>query len=197
MSGELKSQRDSGRTSRLLLITPRLGLYQKTLLAESEGRSVWSGDAKGKERTEKARPCTRCCFFSGQVILSGSYVFPNGDKYEGEYSKSEDGVMERHGTGTHRTAGGSIYTGQWKHDKMEGTGRLVYLSGAVYQGSFHDNMYHGTGTYTWPSGVKYIGSFQHNKLKGEGMFTDTEGQEWTGMFHKKAAPGLKLKLNMG
>ncbi|XP_061407574.1 MORN repeat-containing protein 2 isoform X1 [Lethenteron reissneri] len=82
---------------------------------------------------------------------------------EGEYSKSEDGVMERHGTGTHRTAGGSIYTGQWKHDKMEGTGRLVYLSGAVYQGSFHDNMYHGTGTYTWPSGVKYIGSFQHNK----------------------------------
>nr|XP_032811657.1 MORN repeat-containing protein 2 isoform X1 [Petromyzon marinus]XP_032811658.1 MORN repeat-containing protein 2 isoform X1 [Petromyzon marinus] len=116
---------------------------------------------------------------------------------EGEYSKSEDGVMERHGTGTHRSAGGSIYTGQWKYDKMEGTGRLVYLSGAVYEGSFHDNMYHGTGTYTWPSGVKYIGSFQHNKLKGEGMFTDTEGQEWTGMFHKKAAPGLKLKLNMG
>ncbi|KAM6984750.1 MORN repeat-containing protein 2-like [Aplochiton taeniatus] len=129
--------------------------------------------------------------------LRVSYIFPNGDKYEGECYRSVDGVVVRSGTGKHISANGIIYTGKWHDDKMNGRGRLEHPSGAVYEGEFKDNMYHGSsGTYTFPDGTKYTGSFNKNRLEGEGEFTDRQGLDWTGTFHNKAAPGLKLKLNM-
>ncbi|XP_069091210.1 MORN repeat-containing protein 2 isoform X3 [Pleurodeles waltl] len=79
---------------------------------------------------------------------------------------------------------------------MNGTGRLEHPSGAVYEGEFKDNKFHGRGTYTFPNGAKYMGNFNENKLEGEGDFVDAQGLEWRGTFHKRAAPGLKLKLAM-
>ncbi|XP_067844471.1 MORN repeat-containing protein 2 [Heptranchias perlo] len=129
-------------------------------------------------------------------VLNVNVIFPNEDRYDGECTRSEDGGLERNGFGTHTTPNNIIYTGQWKNDKMNGTGKLEHPSGAIYEGEFKDNMFHGTGTYTWPNGVKYIGSFNENKLEGEGKFIDADDYEWIGTFHYRAAPGLKLKLDM-
>uniref|UniRef100_A0A7M4EXW3 MORN repeat containing 2 n=1 Tax=Crocodylus porosus TaxID=8502 RepID=A0A7M4EXW3_CROPO len=133
---------------------------------------------------------------TGHDVFKVSFVFPNKDKYDGECTRTPDGVLERNGNGVHATSDGITYTGNWKNDKMNGFGRLEHPSGAVYEGEFKDNMFHGTGMYTFPNGAKYTGNFNENKLEGEGEFIDTQGLEWSGTFHYTAAPGLKLKLDM-
>ncbi|XP_028917676.1 MORN repeat-containing protein 2 isoform X1 [Ornithorhynchus anatinus] len=125
-----------------------------------------------------------------------SFIFPNGDKYEGNCTRTSNGALERNGEGVHTTQNGIVYVGNWKNDKMNGSGRLEHPSGAVYEGQFKDNKFHGLGTYTFPNGAKYSGNFNENKVEGEGEFTDTQGLEWSGTFHCTAAPGLKLKLQM-
>ncbi|XP_071389731.1 MORN repeat-containing protein 2 [Centroberyx affinis] len=132
----------------------------------------------------------------GEGPLKVSYIFPNGDRYEGECSRSASGVVMRSGTGKQITASGIIYTGEWHEDKMNGRGTLQHPSGAVYEGDFKDNMYHGTGTYTFADASEYTGNFCKNRLEGDGAFTDTQGLVWTGDFHGKAALGLKLQHNI-
>ncbi|KAM4694139.1 MORN repeat-containing protein 2 [Discoglossus pictus] len=127
-------------------------------------------------------------------VFKISFVFPNGDQYEGEGTRTPSGALERNGKGVHRSHNGVIYTGSWKNDRMNGTGKLEHPSGAVYEGEFTDNMFHGKGTYTFPNGARYIGIFNENKMEGEGEYVDTQGLQWKGTFHYKAAPGLKLKM---
>uniref|UniRef100_A0A452SK30 MORN repeat containing 2 n=1 Tax=Ursus americanus TaxID=9643 RepID=A0A452SK30_URSAM len=125
-----------------------------------------------------------------------NFIFPNGDKYDGDCTRTSSGIFERNGIGIHTTPNGIVYTGSWKDDKMNGFGRLEHFSGAVYEGHFKDNMFHGLGTYTFPNGAKYTGNFNENRVEGEGQYTDIQGLEWCGNFHFTAAPGLKLKLHM-
>ena len=53
---------------------------------------------------------------------------------DGEYSQNSDGTPERCGTGTHTTAGGTVYRGSWSGDKMNGEGCMTFPSGAKYEG---------------------------------------------------------------
>uniref|UniRef100_A0A3Q0RKN7 MORN repeat containing 2 n=1 Tax=Amphilophus citrinellus TaxID=61819 RepID=A0A3Q0RKN7_AMPCI len=131
--------------------------------------------------------------FTGEGPLKGSYIFPNGDRYEGECSRSACGATVRSGVGKHTSASGIIYTGEWHEDKMHGRGTLQHPSGARYKGEFKDNMYHGTGTYTFPDGSVYKGHFHNNRLEGDGSFISADGLVWTGEFHSKAALALKLQ----
>ncbi|XP_049892455.1 MORN repeat-containing protein 2 isoform X2 [Epinephelus moara] len=114
--------------------------------------------------------------------IKASYIFLNGDRYEGECSMSASGVMMRSGSGKHTSAGGIIYTGEWHEDKMHGRGTLQHPSGALYEGEFKDNMYHGTGTYTFPDGSTYKGwretgrSLTHRDWFGQG--SSTAKQRW-------------------
>ncbi|XP_053316899.1 MORN repeat-containing protein 2 [Spea bombifrons] len=133
---------------------------------------------------------------SAPEVFQISFVFPNGDLYDGECTRSSSGSLERNGRGVHRRPDGFTYTGSWKNDRMNGAGRLEHPSGAVYEGEFADNMFHGRGTYTFPNGAKYMGSFKQNKMEGEGEYVDAHGLRWRGAFYDKAAPGLKLKLEM-
>ncbi|XP_029969653.1 MORN repeat-containing protein 2 [Salarias fasciatus] len=125
-----------------------------------------------------------------------SYVFPNGDRYEGECCRSLSGALVRNGTGKHTSAYGVTYTGDWCNDKMQGRGTLQHPSGAAYEGEFKDNMYHGAGTYTFPDASVYKGHFQMNRLEGDGTFVDSQGAVWKGEFHGTAALGLKMEHSL-
>lgn len=145
-------------------------------------------DLKRKSDKKKEKPPPE--------IVYNTYIFANGDKYEGDCIQTEFGSVERTGRGTHTSANGIIYEGSWDKDCMNGKGKLTHPSKASYEGDFVNNLFHGFGRYTWPDGSFYEGSFVENRLEGGGVFHDTEGQVWTGTFHFKAAPGLKFKLNM-
>lgn len=140
---------------------------------------------KDKKKEEAPPPPTK-----------GVYIFPNGDRYDGEYQHGSDGSLERNGYGVHTTTDGSVYEGEWKGDKMNGRGKLTHPSGALYEGEFVNNQFHGQGKYTWKNNSFYEGQFNENKMEGTGQFTDTEGQMWTGTFRYKAAPGLRFELKM-
>ncbi|XP_053489582.1 radial spoke head 1 homolog isoform X4 [Ictalurus furcatus] len=101
---------------------------------------------------------------SEPVRLKVLYIFPNGDKYEGECCQTSDGVAMRKGFGTQTSSSGTTYTGEWNDDKMNGSGTLSHPSGAVYKGQFRDNTYHGSGTYHFPDGTKYSGTFSNNRF---------------------------------
>ncbi|KAG8444120.1 hypothetical protein GDO86_009341 [Hymenochirus boettgeri] len=97
-------------------------------------------------------------------VFQISFVFPNGDRYEGECTRSSLGSLERNGIGVHKGLDGVIYTGSWKNDKMNGTGKLELPSGAAYEGEFTNNMFQGKGIYIFPNGARYIGNFNYNKF---------------------------------
>ena len=102
-----------------------------------------------------------------------SFVFANGDRYEGEYIVTDDGQMIRHGQGKHIRADEQlIYQGTWQRDKMHGAGRLSYGNGTSYDGDFHSNYFQGLGTYTWADGAQYTGIWQRSKPLGKAEYTE-------------------------
>ncbi|PIK34486.1 putative MORN repeat-containing protein 2-like [Apostichopus japonicus] len=130
------------------------------------------------------------------TLKKGTFIFPNGDRYDGEYFEIEGGGVERSGYGEHTTSTGVCYQGHWANDKMNGQGKLTHPSGSSYDGEFVDNQFHGKGTYRWPNGAAYQGNFVDNRLVGDGNYTDVDQQQWGGTFHNKAAPGLKFMLSL-
>lgn len=130
------------------------------------------------------------------IFSKGTYIFPNGDKYNGEIVQLPDGGIFRQGKGVHIGNDGLTYEGDWKDDKMHGKGKMICASGAIYEGSFDMNRFHGYGKYTWPNGSFFEGNFSENKMIGEGRYTDTNKQVWFGEFSRNSALNLKFKLNM-
>lgn len=130
------------------------------------------------------------------TLQKGVFIFPNGDRYDGEYFQIEGGGVERSGYGEHLTSTGVCYQGHWAKDCMNGQGKLTHPSGSVYEGEFVNNQFHGKGVYQWPNGAVYEGDFVENRLQGEGKYTDVDKQTWIGSFHNKAAPGLKFMLSL-
>ncbi|XP_046848757.1 phosphatidylinositol 4-phosphate 5-kinase 7-like [Xenia sp. Carnegie-2017] len=103
------------------------------------------------------------------IFSKGTYIFPNGDKYNGEIVQLPDGGIFRQGKGVHIGNDGLTYEGDWKDDKMHGKGKMICASGAIYE---------------------------ENKMIGEGRYTDTNKQVWFGEFSRNSALNLKFKLNM-
>ena len=79
----------------------------------------------------------------GNLNGQGTYTWPNGDKYAGEW---KNGNASGQGTFTFADADGRKYVGEWKDDE-----------------------YNGQGTYTWAVGDKFIGKIDktHDLYKGE------------------------------
>ncbi|XP_052830912.1 MORN repeat-containing protein 2-like [Octopus bimaculoides] len=150
--------------------------------------------AKGKKLSLKQKEKTNDGI-EKVVIHENAYIFPNGDRYEGQYVYSQDGNVQRSGFGKHILADGTLYEGMWKDDAMNGTGLLRHSSGDVYEGEFLNNQFHGEGTYTWANGSYVKGNFVKNKMEGKGEFCDTMKQIWDGDFHKQTATGLQFRLN--
>nr|XP_047145696.1 phosphatidylinositol 4-phosphate 5-kinase 7-like isoform X2 [Hydra vulgaris] len=86
---------------------------------------------------------------------SGVYVFPNGDRYAGDYSHRSDGSIMRQGIGQYTSKDGLICKGIWSDDKLNGIGEVTFTSGAAYEGMFVNNCMHGNGRYKFPDGSVY------------------------------------------
>lgn len=65
----------------------------------------------------------------GQIHGDGSLVYPNGERYEGQWVQGK-----RHGRGAYHYADGGRYEGEWVDDKIHGRGQSHYANGNVYDG---------------------------------------------------------------
>ncbi len=74
------------------------------------------------------------------------------------------------GFGTYKHENGSIYTGEWWNNEMNGKGTLIWPDGSVYIGEFKNGLYHGNGTYLNLKENKslYVGEFIEEMENGYG-----------------------------
>ena len=112
---------------------------------------------------------------------SGSFSFPDGSVYNGEFVTGADGVKARKGKGTYTSAAES-YNGTWDNDKQDGQGVYKFNSGAVYKGSFSGGCFHGQGLYTFADGACYNGMWSMNKMHGSGVYVDAQKIQYKGSF---------------
>ena len=105
----------------------------------------------------------------------GTMVFPNGDKYVGEWKDDK-----RDGQGVCTGADGTRYEGQWKGDQRHGFGRYAWADGRRYVGEWENNMQYGQGTYTYPDGAKYVGGWKYDMAHGFGTFVWADGSKYVG-----------------
>ena len=151
------------------------------------------------------------------------HVWPNGDRYEGEWK-----LGLKHGTGSDKLGSGDTYVGEYDSGKMHGKGVYTWSTGQIYNGDYvnglrhgkgkwrnKDNLTkcnsyegeykldkkHGQGTYTWASGNVYTGEYWEDERNGYGVMTWIDGSRYEGEwlngiqhgFGKMTFPNGKVK----
>lgn len=109
---------------------------------------------------------------------SGKAKLPNGDIYEGEYSRGK-----RHGQGTYKFQSGGKYTGSYINGIKHGEGTFFYPDGSKYEGYWLNDVRHGRGKYTYPNGDIYEGEWADNQRHGQGVYSyAATGSKYRGMW---------------
>ncbi|MCC6410381.1 MAG: caspase family protein [Saprospiraceae bacterium] len=99
--------------------------------------------------------------FSNGEMVSGTYVYANGDQYTGTF---KDG--KREGKGTYSYASGNIFEGQFSAgEKIQGA--FQYINGNTYSGSFKNGKRWGRGIMRTPSGEVYDGYWENGQYLGK------------------------------
>lgn len=78
-------------------------------------------------------------------------------------------------SGTYTWPDGGKYVGEYKNGQFHGQGTLFWPDGFEYVGEFRNSKIQGQGTLTGPNGYKYVGEFRDDKLNGQGIRTFTDG----------------------
>ncbi|MCQ2224473.1 MAG: hypothetical protein MJZ14_01950 [Paludibacteraceae bacterium] len=89
----------------------------------------------------------------------GEFRFPDGRKYEGEWS---NGTL--HGNGVMTWPNGNRYEGLFANGKREGYGVMTWGSGNEYKGYWANDMWHGKGVKVSSDGVRKEGEFRNGVL---------------------------------
>ena len=148
----------------------------------------------------------------------GTYVYPSGAKYVGEFKNGEI-----HGVGVCYYTDGSKYSGQWAHRFPEGKGTKTFADGSKRtgmwikgqpvdeEGNFIEEMVakgesgddgtniqtgcisgdceSGNGVFAYADGSKYEGNFKNRELNGWGTWHFPNGDKYVGNFKDNYSHG--------
>jgi len=112
--------------------------------------------------------------------LRGSVSLATG-RYFGD---TDFGLLS--GEGQFNFDSGSVYSGSWKDNAMEGPGSLVVPSSGNYIGDFLLSEKNGHGIFTWDDGTIYDGEWKNDRMDGQGIYTSSNGAVYTGTFRDNA-----------
>ena len=126
---------------------------------------------------------------------TGTMVWPNGDKYVGEW---KDGKI--HGVGTLTWSDGTKYAGDWKYGLENGKGKMTWSDGTIYIGERKDSKASGQGTMILNTGVKYVVTWIDDKKYGLGkkFYNDQflyEGRWEIDILVEKNGKAIELSIN--
>ena len=110
------------------------------------------------------------------------YSYSNGDFYQGEWKDNKI-----HGSGIYIYSNGDKYEGSFINAMKHGQGKISFglqsqWAGDEYTGEFRNDKFHGQGVYTYSSGGKYVGEFYNNKKHGQGKITYADGKSAQGIW---------------
>jgi hypothetical protein len=119
------------------------------------------------------------------------FVYPNGDRYEGDFQKSL-----RHGKGVFtERATGTVYDGEWRHDQRHGNGVLTSgMKDFIYDGKWEHNMRAGYGHCVIRGCETYTGYWRANQFHGTGKYIDAEGNVYDGEFAHGQKHGMGKQM---
>ena len=86
------------------------------------------------------------------------------------------------GSGTYMFTNGDKYEGQWKEGKMNGRGNYEFANGDRFNGDFHENKRDGTGVYVWKNKGSYTGQWKLDKREGSGVFKWENSAQYNGFW---------------
>ncbi len=142
----------------------------------------------------------------------GTYLFPDGEKYVGEWRNNMrngegtniwptgeryDGNWKydlRHGLGVNILATGERYEGNYKDDKRYGLGVNILPTGERYEGNFKDDKRYGRGINIWPDGEKHVGEWRDDMRDGEGISIFLDGEKYIGEFRNDKRNGQGINI---
>ena len=140
------------------------------------------------------------CIRGDCVNGNGIYLFPTGEKYDGEFKNGKingDGIYTyqdgskyigefasgvRHGQGILKTVEGVNYLGQWANDLPNGQGLKILVDGMQYAGEFKNGLMPNNGTLIMQDG---------SKLKIKWDYSQSLQKDW----YMTATPGDTQKLS--
>ncbi|XP_044252999.1 radial spoke head 1 homolog [Tribolium madens] len=110
------------------------------------------------------------------------FIFPNRDKYSGQFCAHVSGIAWRQGRGIYETHDNQHYEGNWKDDKLNEDENLqiIFKNNDSYDGKIKKYKYNGPGTYTFHRGGRLCCDFLNNKPSGNVIFIDYKGHLWFG-----------------
>lgn len=103
---------------------------------------------------------TNCGYYKGEFIYEGVTKIANG--------KGKANLR------------GNIAEGNWKNNKLEGSGTYEVKNGFKYIGNFKDGQFFGQGSIFYNIGNKYVGEWKDNKFYGQGVFYTSNGTKYAG-----------------
>ena len=114
----------------------------------------------------------------------------NGGIYEGPWDNDKKQTtkdLEGCSEGKFTWADGTVYTGEFKNDKISGFGKIIYKrSGAIYEGHWKDNKKDSDNKeskMTYSDGSTYVGTMKNDKREGHGVMTwPKDGSSYVGNF---------------
>jgi len=109
----------------------------------------------------------------------GTYYYPNGNKYVGDFSEGKP-----NGKGILYCANGNKYIGHWEDNWQQGEGKFVFTEGHEYFGQFQRNQFHGKGVMRFANGDKYDGDWVANSPEGLGTYSFHTGDRYEGQFQQ-------------
>lgn len=89
----------------------------------------------------------------------GVYVFPNGDRYEGNFKG-----QKLNGFGYYTESNGNKYTGDFVDNKFHGVGKYESLDGTYYIGQFENGVRQGLGTNYFSKTYFEKGKWANNRF---------------------------------
>jgi hypothetical protein len=112
-------------------------------------------------------PTDSNCIAGDCINGKGTYIFPSGNKYEGD----------------------------WKDYKREGYGKATFFNGDKYEGYFLNNEFNGKGTYYFRNGMKFQGEYV-NGMETNGHYYSSNGYAVL-MINGKVVEPVAVKNNTG
>lgn len=148
---------------------------------ESPPREIpaWVARIRRAAAALSANPPSRTpgCYHADNHCMDGrgTYVFPNGDRYSGDW---RDG--KQHGFGLYVIESGDIYEGEWSYGLKQGRGREVYANDSFFEGEFADNSKNGFGTFYYNTGIRYEGGWRNGLRHGAAvLYRSSDAREET------------------
>ncbi len=126
------------------------------------------------------------CLQGNCVTGVGTYVYPSGAKYSGQFLNSRI-----QGIGTLWMNNGNVYSGQWNNNYREGKGKMVFKNEDVFTGDFFRSKMQGVGTMRFSAGGQYSGEWMDDLPHGKGRYTYANGERYEGLltFGKRSGYG--------